>query len=83
MIRSKLRNNFNKSHKSVNWQYYKMQRRNKIVKAPKRAKNSCLKKAVVQRCSVKKMYVEISQNSQKTPAPECGLRLTTLLKKRL
>ena len=42
-----------------------MQRRNKFAKAPKRAKNSCLKEAVVQRCSVKKMFLEIWQNSQK------------------
>ena len=26
--------------------------------------------AVVQRCSVKKVFLEISQNSQKTPVPE-------------
>ena len=81
MIRSKLRNNFNKSHKSVNWQYYKMQRRNKFVKAPKRAKNSCLKKAVVQRCSVKKMYVEISQNSQKNTCARVWAEAYNFIKK--
>ena len=27
-------------------------------------------KAVAQRCSVKKVFLEISQNSQKTPVPE-------------
>ena len=26
--------------------------------------------AVVQRCSVKKVFIEISQNSQETPVPE-------------
>ena len=81
MIRSKLRNNFNKSHKSVNWQYYKMQRRNKFLKAPKRAKNSCLKKAVVQRCSVKKMYVEISQNSQKNTCARVWAEAYNFIKK--
>ena len=27
-------------------------------------------KAVVERCSVKKVFLEISQNSQETPVPE-------------
>ena len=46
--------------------------------------------AVVQRCSVKKVFLEISQNSQESTcarasgtAPAPGLRLATLLKKRL
>ena len=45
--------------------------------------------AVVQRCSVKKVFLEISQNSQKTSVPEsflnkiASLRALTLFKKRL
>ena len=37
--------------------------------------------AVVQRCSVKKVFLEISQNSQETPVPEAARAI--LLKKRL
>ena len=37
--------------------------------------------AVVQGCSVKKLFLEISQNSQETPVPEAAR--ATLLKKRL
>ena len=45
--------------------------------------------AVVQRCSVKKVFLEISQSHRKTPVPEtlfnkfAGLRPATLLKKSL
>ena len=45
--------------------------------------------AVAQRCSVKKVFLEISQNSQKTLVPSLffnratGFRLATLSKKRL
>ena len=50
--------------------------------------NVCLQEAVVRRCSVKKVFLEISQNSQENTVPEAlfllqvrGLRPATLLKR--
>ena len=55
----------------------------------KKGKNCILNaEAVARRCSVKMMFIEISQNRRKAPAPEslfnkvAGLKPVTLLKKR-
>ena len=43
----------------------------------------CFSEAIVHKCSLEKVFVEISQNSQENTCVSAGLRPATLLKKSL
>ena len=61
-------------HRAPNWQEYRGDKTKRFkvkYNEIKKSKNfRIIPEAVVRRCSVKKVFLEVSQNSQKTPVPE-------------